>query len=89
MTSRTVLTLKSHKGGSSSCITNILYCGVVCILLYKYITSTILLLDLSHKSLQGVSGICVIIAAVAPPDVGITVLVVVVGGVVFLHFLWK
>ena len=83
-TSRAVLSLKSHEGGSSSYITNILYCGVVFILLYKYITSTILLLELSHKSLQGGSGICA-----GVPGIGITVLVVVVGGVIFLHFLWK
>ena len=67
---------------------NILYCGVVFILLYNNITSTLLLLDLSQPLKGG--GICVIIAAVAPPGVGITVLVVVVGGVVmFLCFLWK
>ena len=75
------------KVATSSCITNILHCGVVFIL-YKYITSTFSLLDMSPIFAGGQWHLCCIIAAVAPPDVGITVLlVVVVDGVIMFYAL--
>ena len=85
MTSRTVLTLKSHEGGSNSYITKYSTVG-----LYSFCCIS----ALSPPSCcwtcpvnlcgGGGSDICV-----GVPGVGITVVVVVVGGVLFLYFLWK
>ena len=88
VTSRTVLTLKSHEGGSSSCISNIFHCRVVFIL-DKYITSTFLLLDLSCKSLKGAGRIGAAKDVVRPAGVPVISTVLVVVGVVFWCFLRK